>query len=225
MRETTNAGLETFLTEAKQWAMSDEDQRPLWLAFRRRPTDKLRLHLLRANTHKVCRIVLKEFKAQSPHLLDMIIDATEEVEKAIPRYDPEQGTPFGAYIRKAVLVQARRTSRRLTSPVRFAHTHGEVAVPGQADLDDVATEAANDPDPEEQASQAEVMADLKRAVDELQPLERKVFVFHALGKVPMSLEEIANHLKRTKAEVKAIWDAALLQVQGRMRRWHPEVAA
>lgn len=209
------------MRSAELVALDDSAQKPLWSAYRRRGTEPLRRRLHEANLHKVGRIVLKAYPGPAPHL-DMIQDAAVEVAKAIDRYDPSKGVPFGAYIHKLVVVQATRTHRRLGTVVKFAHTHGDVPAP----VSDACEFEGQDQDisssedsPELAALESESVLDGRSAIDramaEMDDQERHVFQEHALASPRRSLNDIAEELGISRKWIQPIWNRAL----ERARAW------
>lgn len=210
--------LDLYMAEVRRLALNDAEQAPLWLAYKRRPTTQLRLRLWNSNLHKIARIVVKRFPAVSPTvLLDMIQDAAIEVLPYLERFRPEDGVPFGAYIHKPVLTYATRSYRRLASPVKFAHTHGNVEVPGAASLDEVAMLSHGGDSPEDEASGSELAEDIAAALARLGWVEQ--FVFRAALQPPRrSIEEIAEDTGLPRSRIQQALRRAMEAVPGAQER-------
>jgi RNA polymerase sigma factor (sigma-70 family) len=214
----TGAILEQYLSEVRALALDDDAARPLWLAYKRRPTPQLRLRLWNAYLYKVARIVLKRFPNVEPGLvLDMIQDAAVEITPYIERYRPEDEVPFGAYIHKPVLTYATRTYRRLSTVVKFAHTHGDVDVPGTTGLDEASGMRADTDSPEDLVSGAERADAIEDALSSLDWTDR--FVFRAALQPPRrSIEQIAADLGFSRDRVQQALRRALEAIPGSAHR-------
>lgn len=209
-----DALLERYISEVRALSLDDDTQRPMWFEYKRLPTPQLRLRLWNANLYKVARIVLKKYPGPDASTkLDMIQDIALEMTKAIERYRPEDDTPFGAYIHKLVRTHATRTYRKLSSVVKFAHTHADVEVPGTTGLDGATTMRDGGDSPEDLAAGAERAEAIEDALGDLDWEDR--FVFRAALQPPRrSLDQIASDLGFSRDRVQQALRRALEAVPG-----------